>query len=111
MSDDKAKEPMDAALEDEGEERYLLRLYVAGTTPKSARAIANIKRICEERLQGRYDLEIIDVYQQPDAADGDKLIAVPMLIKCLPAPLRRIIGDLSDKERVILGLGMKPKDD
>jgi circadian clock protein KaiB len=86
----------------------LLRLYVTGMTPRSARAIANIKEICEQHLQGRYDLQVIDIYQQPDLAAGDQIIAVPTLIKKLPPPLRRIIGDLSDREKVLVGLDLRP---
>ena len=89
--------------------RYMLRLYVAGTTPHSARAITNVKEICEERLMGRYDLQVIDLYQQPMLAEGDQIIAMPTLIKTLPLPVRRIIGDLSDRERVLIGLDLKPK--
>ena len=85
-----------------GRPRYELRLYVAGMTPRSTRAIANIKEICE-------DLRVIDLYQQPALAEGDQIIALPTLIKKLPPPLRRIIGDLSDRERVLIGLDLKPK--
>lgn len=88
---------------------YELRLYVAGTTPLSTRAIANIKKICAEHLQGRYDLQVIDLYQQPLLAKGDQIIAVPTLIRKLPLPLRRIIGDLSNRERVLIGLDLRPK--
>lgn len=104
-----ALEAMESAVDEQGEKRYVLRLFVAGTTARSARAIANIKKICEEQLQGRYDLEVIDIYQQPEAADGSQIIAAPTLIKQLPSPLRRIIGDLSDREQVIVGLGIRPK--
>lgn len=89
--------------------RYRLRLYVSGMTPRSARAIANIKEICEEHLKGLYVLEVIDIYQQPVLAKGDQIIAVPTLLKKLPLPLRRLIGDLSDRERVLIGLDLKPK--
>jgi len=89
--------------------RYVLRLYVAGMTPRSTRAIANIKEICEEHLKGLYALQVIDLYQQPVLAKGDQIIAVPTLIRKLPVPLRRIIGDLSDRERVLVGLDIKPK--
>ena len=84
--------------------QYVLRLYVAGQTPNSARAIENIQKICEENLQGRYQLEVIDLYQQPQLAQGEQIIAVPTLIRKLPEPLRRIIGDLSGTERVLVGL-------
>lgn len=89
--------------------RYSLRLYVAGLTPRSARAIANLKAICEEHLEGRYDLQVIDIYQQPVLAEGDQIIAVPTLLRELPRPLRRIIGDLSDRQRVLVGLDLKEK--
>src|ERR1035437_4658070 len=88
---------------------YLLRLYVAGTTPNSVRAIENIKRICEEFLKGRYDLEVIDIYQQPVLAKGDQIIAVPTLIKKLPVPLRKFIGDMSATEHILVGLDLRPK--
>jgi circadian clock protein KaiB len=90
-----------------GPEKYLLRLYVTGMTPRSTQAIARIKAICEEHLQGRYELEVIDIYQQPELAKGEQIIATPTLIKKLPAPLRRIVGDLSNKERVLLGLDLR----
>ena len=88
---------------------YILRLYVAGQTPKSVDAIINIKIICEENLKGRYELEVIDLYQQPQLAQGDQIIAVPTLIKKLPSPLRRLIGDMSNTERVLVGLDIKKK--
>jgi circadian clock protein KaiB len=87
--------------------RYILRLYVAGTSPKSANAITNIKRICEENLQGRYELKVIDLYQQPQLAQDEQIIAVPTLIRKLPNPLRRIIGDMSNTERVLVGLDLR----
>ena len=86
-----------------------LKLYVAGLSPKSAAAIANIKKICEENLQGRYQLEVIDLYQQPQLAEAEQIIAIPTLIKKLPPPLRRIIGDLSNTERVLVGLDIRKK--
>lgn len=88
--------------------RYVLRLYVTGITPKSTRAITNIKAICEEYLKGRYKLEVVDVYQQPALAQGDQIIALPTLIRQLPHPLRRLVGDLSNTDRVLLGLDLKP---
>jgi circadian clock protein KaiB len=78
-------------------------------TPRSTRALANLKAICEEHLKGHYDLQVIDVYQQPVLARGDQIIAVPTLIKRLPPPLRRMIGDLSDREQVLIGLDLRPK--
>lgn len=91
------------------EKRYVLRLYITGMTPQSVRAIANVKKICEEHLQGRYELEVIDLYQQPQLAQGEQIIAAPTLIKKLPLPLRRIIGDMSKTERVLVGLDLKRK--
>ena len=86
---------------------YVLRLYVAGQTPKSMSAIDNVKTICEEYLQGHYRLEVVDLYQQPQLAKGDQIIALPTLIKKLPLPLRRIIGDMSKTERVLVGLDIR----
>jgi len=91
-------------------QKYLLRLYVTGSTRKSLRAIANIKKICEEHLKGRYHLEVIDLYQQPSLAKGEQIIAVPTLVKKLPPPLRRIIGDMSSTERVLVGLDLKKRE-
>jgi len=88
-------------------DRYILKLYVAGQSPKSVKAIANIKKICEESLQGRYELEVIDLYQQPHLAQDEQITAVPALIRKLPAPLRRIIGDLSNSERVLVALDIR----
>lgn len=91
------------------QERYVLRLYVTGMTPRSTEAFAMIKNICEEYLDGRYDLEVIDVYQHPHLAKEEQIIAVPTLVKKLPVPLRRVIGTLSDKDRVLLGLDLRRK--
>lgn len=90
-------------------EKFVLRLYVTGVTPSSQRAITNIKKICEEHLKGRYELQIIDIYQQPVLAKGDQIIAAPTLIKKLPSPLRRFIGDLSSTDSILVGLDLKPK--
>ena len=87
---------------------YLLRLYVSGSTQRSVRAIQNIRELCEEKLHGRYTLEVIDIYQQPDALKPDQILVTPTLIKRLPLPFRRIIGDLSDTERVLIGLDLVP---
>jgi len=89
--------------------QYVLRLYVAGVTPRSVQAIETIKRICERNLQGRYHLEVIDIHQQPTLAKGDQIIAVPTLIRQLPAPLRTLIGDMSNEDRVLIGLDLKPR--
>jgi len=87
--------------------RYVLRLYVSGMTPRAMTAIQNVKAICEEHLEGRYDLQVIDIYQQPVLAKGEQIIAAPTLIRKLPLPLRRVIGDMSDRDRLLLGLDLK----
>jgi circadian clock protein KaiB len=86
---------------------YVLRLYVTGTTSQSTRAISNIRKICEEHLQGRYELEVVDISQHPTLAIGEQIIAAPTLIKKLPLPLRRFIGDMSRTERILLGLDLR----
>jgi circadian clock protein KaiB len=106
---DKTTETFEKLIRQNAKEKYVLRLYVAGLTPRSQTAIKNIKKICEEHLNGRYDLEVIDVYQKPVLAKGEQIIAAPTLIKKLPLPLRRFIGDLSDSERILLGLDLRPK--
>jgi len=87
--------------------RFVLRLFITGATPNSTRALTNIKQICEDHLKGNYTLEIIDVYQQKDIAAREQLLALPLLIKTQPLPERRLIGDLSDTEKVLKGLGLK----
>ena len=87
--------------------RYVLRLYITGSTPHSTRAIVNIRKICEEHLRGRYELEVIDISQNPALAAGDQIFAVPTLIKKLPLPLRRFIGDMSQTERILLGVDLR----
>ena len=89
---------------------YMLKLYVTGQSPRTEKAIANLRRICEEDLHGRYELQIIDVLENPQLAEDAKILATPTLIKRLPPPLRRVIGDLSDKEKVLLGLDVWPED-
>lgn len=91
------------------DKEYVLRLYVAGATPRSTEAIVNIKKICEEHLKGRYELEVIDIYQQPVLAKGEQIIAAPTLVKKLPLPLRRFIGSMYDIDRILVGLDLKPK--
>jgi circadian clock protein KaiB len=86
---------------------YVLTLYVAGMNPRSARAISNIKELCEEMFSDRYELEVVDIYRQPKLAEGEQIIAVPTLIKKLPLPLRRFIGDMSDRQQILLGLDLK----
>ena len=95
------------ALQNADGARYVLRLYVTGLTPRSLAAIETTKRTCEEFLQGRYDLEVIDLSKHPALAEGEQIIAAPTLIKQLPKPLRRLVGDLSDQERVLLGLDLR----
>jgi circadian clock protein KaiB len=102
-------EEFELSLQEAGKEKYVLRLYITGITPKSTRAIQNIKKICEENLKGRYELEVIDIYQQPILAKDEQIIAAPTLIKKLPLPLRRLIGDMSDKERILVGLDLRLK--
>ncbi|MDO9119275.1 MAG: circadian clock KaiB family protein [Nitrospira sp.] len=87
--------------------RYVLRLYITGTTSHSTRAIVNIRKICEEHLQGHYDLEVIDISQHPTLAKGEQIIAAPTLIKKVPLPLRRFIGDMSQTEKILLGLDLR----
>ena len=98
-----AKKAFEDALGHPGE-HYRLRLYVTGSTPRSSRAIQNIRAICEEKLQGRYDLEVIDIYQNPEQVKPEQIVVAPTLIKKLPLPVRKIIGDLSNTERVLAGL-------
>jgi circadian clock protein KaiB len=100
-------EKFDMTVSASGKDRYILRLYITGTTSRSILAITNLKKICEEYLEGRYELEVIDLYQKPSLAKGDQIIAAPTLIKRLPLPFRRIIGDMSNKEKVLLGLDLR----
>lgn len=85
-----------------------LRLYIAGKTPKSLTALANLKRYCEEHLQGRYQIEVIDLLEKPQLAEGDQILAIPTLVKKVPEPIRKIIGDLSNEEKVLVGLNIRP---
>ncbi len=98
MSADKEKEKI---------KMYELRLYIAGQTPKSLAAIANLKRICEGNLKGQYRIEVIDLMKNPQLAKGDQIIAVPTLVRKLPEPIKKIIGDLSNEEKVLVGLDIK----
>src|SRR5512138_116578 len=88
--------------------KWSLRLYVAGETSKSKRAIANLEKICEESLKGRYSIEVVDLLKNPQLARGEQIVAVPTLVRKLPASVTKIIGDLSDKERVLVGLDLRP---
>ena len=92
------------------EDRWVLRLYVAGQTPKSVAALANLKKVCEEYLAGKYTIEVIDLLVHPELAQGDQIVAIPTLVRKLPEPIRRIIGDLSNTERVLVGLQLCPSD-
>ncbi len=105
-----SREAFEQAIAAADDEHYLLRLYIAGATPRSTQAIASIKAFCEEHLEGRYELEVIDIYQQPSLAQGEQIIAVPTLIKSLPPPLRKLVGDMSSEERVLFGLDLRKKE-
>ena len=96
-------------VEDESNELWELRLYVAGQTPKSLAAFANLKKICEEHLKGKYIIEIVDLIDNPQLARGDQILAIPTLVRKLHQPIRKIIGDLSDTERVLVGLDLRPR--
>jgi circadian clock protein KaiB len=88
--------------------KYVLKLYVTGQTPRSCRAIANLQQVCESELSGRYEMQVIDVLERPQLAEDEKILATPTVVKELPLPIRRIIGDLSDAEKVLLGLDLQP---
>jgi circadian clock protein KaiB len=96
------------AVADNPRAHFVLKLYVSGMTPRSRRAIDNLQKLCEEHLPDGYDLDIIDIYQQPGLAKGAQIVAVPTLVRTLPLPLRRVIGDLSDPGRILLVLGVVP---
>jgi circadian clock protein KaiB len=102
-------EQFERAAADHPTGRFVLRLYVSGMTPRSQRAIENIRRLCEQHLAGRYDLEVIDIYQQPALAKGEQIVAAPTLVKKLPLPLRRVIGDMSNAGRILVVLGVVPE--
>ena len=99
------------ALAESPDSHFVLRLYVSGMTPRSRQAIDNIRNLCEEHLAGRYDLEIVDIYQQPGLAKDAQIIAAPTLVKKLPPPLRKVIGDMGDPGRIMVVLGIVPKSD
>jgi circadian clock protein KaiB len=101
--------PIKPATDAEAEEQWHLRLYVAGQSPKSLRAYSNLMRLCDEHLDGRYDIEIVDLLENPQLAAGDEIVAIPTLVKRLPAPMRKIIGDLSDSDRVLVGLQLRQR--
>jgi circadian clock protein KaiB len=92
------------------EETWELRLYVAGQTPKSVTALANLQKYCEQFLKGKYQIEVIDLLKNPQLAEGDQILAIPTLVRKVPEPIRKIIGDLSNQERVLVGLDIRPVD-
>ncbi len=94
-------------MKESGKDKYILRLYITGSTSRSVLALTNLKKICDEYLEGRYELEVIDLYQMPTLAKDEQIIAAPTLIKKLPLPFRRIIGDMSNVEKVLMGLDLK----
>jgi circadian clock protein KaiB len=96
--------------EESSREFWELRLYVAGQTPKSLAAFANLKKICEEHLEGKYRIEVVDLLKNPQLARGDQILAIPTLVRKLPEPIKKIIGDLSNTERVLVGLDLRPAD-
>ena len=100
-------EALEAKSRDAKEQHYTLRLYIAGLTPRSQAALRTVTAICEEHLAGRYDLEVIDIYQHPVLAQGEQIIAVPTLIKKLPHPLRKLIGNMADIDKVLVGLDLR----
>jgi circadian clock protein KaiB len=104
-----ANESMQQKIAPEGTEFWELRLYVAGQTPKSVAALANLNRFCEEHLAGRYNIEVVDLVEDPKRARGDQILAIPTLVRRLPEPIRKIIGDLSNTERVLVGLDVRTR--
>ena len=109
MKKENQTEIFEKAIKESKDNKYVLRLYIAGQTPKSSQAITNIKKVCDEHLKGRYKLEVIDIYQQPTLAEGEQIVAVPTLVKKLPLPLRRFIGTMADQERILMGLDLITK--
>jgi circadian clock protein KaiB len=103
------EERLEAAARAARKQKYVLRLYVAGMTPRSQEAIRTVTTICEEHLAGRYELEVIDLYQQPALAKGEQIIAAPTLVKKLPEPLRKFIGSMADREKILVGLDLRPR--
>ncbi|MDA8164307.1 MAG: circadian clock KaiB family protein [Desulfobacteraceae bacterium] len=99
------------ALERMADQKFVLKLYVSGATGRSSRAIENIRGFCEEHLKGRYELEVIDIYQHPELLEKEQVIAAPTLIKQLPPPLRKLIGDMSDEEKILVGLDIRPPEE
>lgn len=104
-----AARAFEEAVAQAGTEHYVLTLYITGATPQSTQAVMRTKEVCETHLHGRYELEVVDIYQQPELAKGAQILAAPTLIKTLPPPLRKLIGNLSDLQRVLVGLGLQVK--
>ncbi|HMA61233.1 MAG TPA: circadian clock protein KaiB [bacterium] len=102
----KSQKEYEEMIENSKQEEYILKLYVSGMTPKSRKAVSNVKEICETHLKGSYTLKVIDLYQNPKLAKGEQIVAMPTLIKKLPPPLRKIIGDMSDKDKLLVGLDL-----
>jgi circadian clock protein KaiB len=102
-------EEVSSTAEPADSETWELRLYVAGQTTKSVAALANLRRYCEQHVPGRYQLEVIDLMQHPQLAEGDQILAIPTVVRKMPEPIRKVIGDLSNEERVIVGLDLRPK--
>lgn len=109
MADDteNATQRFERIIAAQGDQQYVLKLYVTGHTPRSIQAITSIRAICEQYLHGKYQLQVIDIYQQPQLAEGEQIIAAPTLIKQLPLPLRKLVGDMSNEEKVLLGLDLR----
>ncbi|MGZ8390355.1 MAG: circadian clock KaiB family protein [Rhodoplanes sp.] len=105
----KTDESSPAAAAGDQSERWELRLYVAGVTPKSVKAFANLKRLCEQHMPGRYSIELVDLLEKPQLAKGDEIIAIPTLVRKLPQPIRKIVGDLSNEEKTSVGLQLRPR--
>jgi circadian clock protein KaiB len=105
----KSSDAVDGSTSVDESETYKLRLYVAGQTPKSIAAFANLKTLCEEYLPGRYKIEVIDLVENPHLAAGDQIMAIPTLVRKIPSPLKRIIGNLADKEKFLVGMDIKPQ--
>ncbi len=104
-----ATKEFDQTVTDKSPDKYILRLFITGATSRSVQALSNLKKICEEYLEGKYELEVVDLYQNPSLAKEEQIIAAPTLIKKLPLPFRRIIGDMSNEEKVLKGLDLKKK--
>lgn len=102
------REKIKKALETQEDRNYVLRLYVVGMTPKSTLAVTNMKNLCEEHLAGRYSLEVIDLYKHPNLAEGEQILTAPTLLKKLPLPVRRFIGDMSNTQKIVVGLDVRP---